>query len=196
MRNLKGITIVLMSLVMLISLVGSVSAAPLAQSGTGQVCVQAFDDVNGNGTRDADEKLLIGVGFTLSDDSGVKGSYSTDGVSEPYCFGKLAGGSYTVRAKAPAGYESTTEGQWAISLANGAQFDAKYGASKTGGAAAPSNPTSGNTSAPSTTGTGSTTSTGSGTSTLGRVALGGLGVIILLVAGFMAGMFVQRSRAK
>jgi hypothetical protein len=177
---------------LLASLANVAFAAPLPQS-SGQVCVQAFDDVNGNSTRDADEKLLAGVGFTLSDDSGVKGSYSTDGVSEPYCFGKLAGGSYTVRAKAPVGYESTTEGQWAISLANGAQFDAKYGANKPGGA------TTGSTNPPASGGAPSTTSTstgGSGTSTLGRILLGGLGVIILLVAGFMAGMFVQRSRAK
>jgi hypothetical protein len=180
---------------LMLTLLGSLAnvafASPLRQS-TGQVCVQAFDDVNANSTRDADEKLLAGVGFTLSDDSGVKGSYSTDGVSEPYCFGKLAGGSYTVRAKAPVGYESTTEGQWAISLANGAQFDAKYGANKLGGASTgPTNP-SNTTGSPSTT----TTTGGSGTSTFGRILLGGLGVIILLVAGFMAGMFVQRSRAK
>src|SRR5512135_1194526 len=192
MRNHTGISVVIILVVLLTSLVGSVSAAPLSQA-TGQVCVQAFDDINGNGTREADEKLLAGVGFTLSDDSGMKGSYSTDGVSEPYCFGKLAGGSYTVRAKAPAGYESTTEGQWAISLANGAQFDAKYGASKSGGAAADSANPTGSTGAPATA---STSTSSGGTSTFGRILLGGLGVIILLAAGFMAGMFVQRSRAK
>lgn len=190
MRNHTGISVVIILVVLLTSLVGSVSAAPLSQA-TGQVCVQAFDDINGNGTREADEKLLAGVGFTLSDDSGVKASYSTDGVSEPYCFGKLAGGSYTVRAKAPAGYESTTEGQWAISLASGAQFDAKYGANKPGSAPAGS-PSSANTGSPST----ATTATGGSPSIFGRVVLGALGVIILLVAGFMAGMFVQRSRAK
>jgi len=194
MKRIRSIFILALLLLLLGSLTNVVFAAPLAQS-SGQVCVQAFDDVNGNGTREADEKLLASVGFTLSDDSGMKGSYSTDGVSEPYCFGKLAGGSYTVRAKAPAGYESTTEGQWAISLANGAQFDAKYGASKPGGSSAnPTNPT--NPTNPSSNNAPTTSATAGGTSTLGRVLLGGLGVIILLVAGFMAGMFVQRSRAK
>ena len=191
MKRIRSVLVLTLMLLLLGSLANVAFAAPLPQ-GAGQVCVQAFEDVNANSTRDNDEKLLAGVGFTLSDDSGVKGSYSTDGVSEPYCFGKLAGGSYTVRAKAPVGYESTTEGQWAISLANGAQFDAKYGANKPGGSPAnPTNPT-GNTGSPSTT----TTTLGGGTSTFGRILLGGLGVIILLVAGFMAGMFVQRSRAK
>lgn len=193
MRRIRSILVCVLMLMLLGSLANVAFAAPLPQS-SGQVCVQAFDDANGNSTRDPDEKLLPGVGFTLSDDSGVKGSYSTDGVSEPYCFGKLAGGSYTVRAKAPVGYESTTEGQWAISLANGAQFDAKYGANKPGGASTGSTNPPTNSGSPATTST--TTTGGGGTSTLGRVLLGGLGVIILLVAGFMAGMFVQRSRAK
>ncbi len=193
MQLIRRIGAAIMMLLLLSSLAGVASAAPQLQQTNGQVCVQAFDDTNGNAARDADEKSLAGVGFTLSDDSGVKGSYSTDGVSEPYCFGKLAAGSYTVRAKAPIGYESTTEGQWAISLASGAQFDAKYGAQKIGGdSSAPSEPASGNTGAPSSSAAGGS----GGPSTLGRIALGGLGVIILLVAGFMAGMFVQRSRAK
>jgi len=193
MRPVRSILALTMLVMLLGSLVSVALAAPLYQS-TGQVCVQAFDDINNNGVHDADEKLLGSVGFTLSDDSGVKGSYSTDGVSEPYCFGKLVAGSYSVRAKAPAGYESTTEGQWAISLAAGAQFDAKYGAHKTGSdASAPNSPsTTGN---PSTTSSNSNSS-GNGPSPLGRILLGGLGVIVLLVAGFMAGTFVQRSRAK
>ncbi len=188
MQLIRRSVIAIVMLLLFSSLAGVALAAPPVQQANGQVCVQAFDDANGNALRDADEKALAGVGFTLADDSGVKGTYSTDGVSEPYCFGALAAGAYTVRAKAPAGYESTTEGQWAISLASGAQYDVKYGAQKIGGdSSAPSNPTSGNTNAPSST---------NSPSTLGRIVLGGLGVVILLAAGFMAGMFVQRSRAK
>jgi hypothetical protein len=189
MKRIRSIFSLALILLVLGSLANVALAAPLPQ-GTGQVCVQAFDDVNGNEVRDADEKLLAGVGFTLSDDSGVKSSYTTDGINELYCFGKLAAGSYIVRAKPPTGYESTTAGQWVYPLAAGGQYDAKYGANKPGGApTGPTNP-------PTNSGAPATTSTGGGTSTLGRIALGGLGVIILLVAGFMAGMFVQRSRAK
>jgi SdrD B-like domain len=165
--------------------VTAASAAPLSQQGSSQICVLAFEDKNGNGARDNNEPLLGAVGFTLADANGLKGSYTSDGSSEPYCFGKLEAGSYTVRAKAPANFESTTEGQWAISLASGAQYDARYGAKRTGGD--PSS--SGNT-----PGSSASTSSGSGTSTLGRIVLGGLGVIILLAAGFMAGTIVQRAR--
>ena len=168
----------------LFSSVTAASAAPLAQQGTSQICVLAFEDKNGNGVRDNNEPLLGAVGFTLADTNGLKGSYTSDGSSEPYCFGKLDPGSYTVRAKAPTNFESMTEGQWAISLASGAQYDAKYGARRIGGEASSSgNTPSGSTAAPS-----------GGTSTLGRIVLGGLGVIILLAAGFMAGTIVQRAR--
>jgi len=178
-RWFSGLAIVLAVLIA----ATAASAAPLSQ-GTSQVCVLAFEDKNGNGVRDNNEPLLSGVGFILADTNGIKGSYTSDGSSEPYCFGKLDPGSYTVRAKAPANFESTTGGQ-AFSLAIGAQYDAVYGAKRLGGEAS----SSGN--AP---GSPASTSSSSGTSTLGRVVLGGLGVIILLAAGFMAGTIVQRAR--
>ena len=167
-----------------VGLTGVSAAAPLPQLPSSQICVLAFEDQDRNGVRGPDEALLAGVGFTLSDASGVKGSYSTDGSSEPYCFGKLEPGSYNVRARPPQGFESTAEGQWGISLASGAQYDVKYGARRTGQSPAPGD----------TTGGSSTPSSSSGPSTLARIALGGLGVIILLAAGFMAGTIVQRSR--
>ena len=180
-RWISGLAIVLALLIG----VTAVSAAPLSQQGSSQICVLAFEDKDGNGVRDNNEPLLGAVGFTLADANGLKGSYTSDGSSEPYCFGKLEAGSYTVRAKAPANFESTTEGQWAISLLASAQYDAKYGAKRIGGEAS----SSGNTPGSSTS-----TSSGSGTTTLGRIVLGGLGVIILLAAGFMAGTIVQRAR--
>ena len=161
-------------------------AAPVAQASNSQICVLAFDDQNGNGVQDSGEMKLGGVGFTLSDASGVKGVYSTDGSSEPYCFGNLAASQYNVRARAPQGYESTTAGQWVIPLAAGAEFDVKYGARGTGAAPATDNQSNSSSS--------STPSSSSGPSTFARILLGGLGVIILLVAGFMAGAIVQRSR--
>lgn len=115
-------------------------AAPPAYQANGQICVLAFDDQNGNGVREADEPLLSGIGFTLVDASGVKGSYSTDGNTEPYCFGNLAPGAYTVQARGPANVEVTTVGQWAIGLSSGAQFDVAYGIRRSGDAGASNKP--------------------------------------------------------
>ena len=119
------------SLLALVPVLGTalvLHAAPQGQAANGQICVLAFADQDGNGVRSSDEPLLAGVGFTLSDASGAKGVYNTDGNSEPYCFGNLAAGQYVVQAHPPAGKgEATTPGQWAISLANGAQYDVAYG---------------------------------------------------------------------
>ena len=155
-----------------------------AQQGAGQICVLAFNDQDGNGVRDADEPLLAGVGFTLADAAGVKGAYKSDGLSEPYCFGSLAAGAYTVQARGAASLEVTTPGQWAISLANGAQFDVTYGARQSGSGAAQ----------PAAGGDQSATTSGSSMSTLGRIVLGVLGLVVLVGAGLLALTTLQRAR--
>lgn len=173
MRSIRWLSWLTLILVML-----AAATAAHAQSASGQICVLAFEDLNGNGIKGDDEPLLPGVGFTLADETGVKGSYSTDGNSEPYCFGNLASGAYTVLARKPADMTTTTEGQWAISLASGAQFDVMYGAQAAG---APAQPT--------------TSASSGGMSTLGRIALGGLGLLVLAGSGFMFFTTLQRARA-
>lgn len=184
MRGFRWITLVAMVAALLIG-AAAVQAAPFAQQGSGQICVLAFEDQNGNGVREADEPLLGGVGFTLADANGVKGSYKSDGNSEPYCFGSLAAGAYTVQARGTSDLEVTTPGQWAISLSNGAQFDVLYGARKDGGGAAQPAPAGGETAAPAS---------GSGMSTLGRIVLGLLGFVVLGFAGLLALTTLQRAR--
>lgn len=184
MRGLRWISLVAMAAALLAG-VTAVRAAPAAQQGTGQICVLAFDDQNGNGVREADESLLAGVGFTLADANGVKGSYKSDGNSEPYCFGSLAAGAYTVQARGASGLEVTTPGQWAISLSNGAQFDVTYGARTGDGETAQPAAAGGSTSAPASA---------SGMSTLGRIVLGVLGLVVLGFAGLLALTTLQRAR--
>lgn len=166
----------------LLALFAGLGAAQ-AQSNTGQICVLAFEDQNGNSVRDDGEPLLANVGFTLADASGVKGSYKTDGNSEPYCFSSLSPAQYTVQARGASGLEATTPGQWAVSLASGAKFEAAYGAERNAGGG-------GST----TGGTRPAASGGSGMSTLGRIALGVVGLIVLGAAGFLAMTTLQRAR--
>ena len=100
-----------------------------AQQGNGQICVQAFVDTDFDGLRDQDfEPLLSGVAFILSNESDRLGTYTTDGNNEPYCFGNLPAGQYTIQAHPQARKgEPTTPGQWIIPLSNGAQYDVAYG---------------------------------------------------------------------
>jgi hypothetical protein len=182
MRGLRWIILVAVVAALLIG-VTTVQAAPAAQQGTGQICVLAFEDQNGNGVRETDEPLLSGVGFTLADANGVKGSYKSDGNSEPYCFGSLAAGAYTVQARGASGLEVTTPGQWAISLSNGAQFDVLYGARKGDG----------QTAKPTTDSTPAQPSNGK-MSDLVRILLGVMGFVVLGAAGLLALTTLQRAR--
>jgi hypothetical protein len=175
MRRLRWINLFAMVLALVVG-GNTAQAAPAAQQGSGQICVLAFDDQNGNGVREADEPLLAGVSFTLADDVEVKRSYKTDAHSEPYCFSDLVPAQYTVQARKTATLEMTTEGQWAVPpLASGAQFDVMYGARKVAsGAAQPA--------------------AGGSMSTLGRIVLGVLGLVVLAGAGLLALTTLQRAR--
>jgi len=161
-------------------------AASAAQEGTGQICVQAFSDVNGDGTYTApDEPLIAAVTFILSNDTGRLGSYKTDGTEvEAYCFADLTVGQYTVQARPDATKvkgTATTPGQWVVPLASGAEYGIAYGIQL--GAQPESNPAN----------AGSTS--GSGMSAIGRIALGLLGVAVLGAAGYLAYTILRRARS-
>ena len=162
----------------------TVQAAPAAQQGTGQICVLAFSDTNGDGTYTSpDEPLLAGVNFKLVNEAGKSQNYATDGSSEPYCFGNLPVGQYTVQARPDPRQvkgEATTPGQWVVPLAAGAQYDISYGIQE---GAQPAN-----NAADAGAGSGSM-------STLGRIVVGLLGVAMFGAAAFLAYTIVNRARS-
>jgi LysM repeat protein len=82
---------------------------PLPVSGKGTICVQIFNDTNGNTTRQTDEVLVGGgqISVALQDGTEV-GSYGTDGVNEPHCFNNIPAGEYNVSAAAPKGFNPTS----------------------------------------------------------------------------------------
>ena len=161
-------------------------AASTQQQAVGEICVRAFNDINGDGTYTSpDEPLLGNVTFILSNETGRLGSYKTDGTEvDAYCFGNLAVGQYTVQARPDVNKvkgKPTTPGQWVVPLAGGAQYDIAYGVDLGG------QPEGGQANG------GSVTS--SGMSPVGRIALGLLGVAVLGVAGYMAYMILRRARS-
>ena len=188
MRTLKWIGLLAFVLALTTGWSAAQAASP-AQQGGGQICVQAFEDKNGNGRRDeADEPLLTGVGFTLSSETGRIGTYTTDGNSEPYCFGNLPAGQYTVQARQSAKKgEPTTPGQWVIPLANNAEYSVAYGVQLDGTSAegAPG----GASSRPAASASGSM-------SVLGRIVLGLLGIAMFGAAGFLAYRLLLRLRSQ
>lgn len=102
-------------------------AAPVGASSS-SLCVSAYHDRNADGMYDpATEELLPDAGFTLSNPNGVVGSYTSDGMSEPYCFNQLIPGTYMVQLSKPAGYNTTTPEYWAVPLPAGATASVEFG---------------------------------------------------------------------
>ena len=174
--------------------IATATPLPSPTPGDGEICVEAFNDANASQSKDTGEQLLAGVGFTLSDATGLKGSYVTSGLEpEPYCFAGLQPGAYTVDAKPPLGVNHTTDAQWPVGVTAGMQFSIAYGGSREASGSVPSG--AGPTQAPASGDAGSAAPSGEQpASNLGRIVMGGLGVIVLLAAGFMAGLVITRAR--
>ncbi|MGC9394309.1 MAG: SpaA isopeptide-forming pilin-related protein, partial [Anaerolineae bacterium] len=99
--------------------IGNLPAAPAGD--TASLCVLAYFDANNDMFRQADagEMALPNAEITLVGVSGPAGTYTTDGISEPYCFQNLEPGNYILRHTPPAGYKLTDTGQWNIPLSAG-----------------------------------------------------------------------------
>lgn len=84
-----------------------------AQSSSGQLCIRAFEDRNGNGTQDANEPPIIrGVSATLANATGLiidtaLMETSSSASSGTLCFQRLEAGQYTIRVTS-ADYAATT----------------------------------------------------------------------------------------
>jgi LysM repeat protein len=97
-------------------------------TGKTQLCVSAFDDVNGDGLLTKSEKLLRDTIFTISDDSGASlASYTSDGASEPHCFTRLQPGSYIVAIEPANGALPTSDRRWSIPLEQGTTIHLNFG---------------------------------------------------------------------
>ena len=97
-------------------------------TGKTQLCVSAFNDVNGDGLFTKNEGLLKDTIFKInSDDGALLASYTSDGVSEPHCFTRLAPGSYLVTIEPAAGALPTSDRRWNVPLEQGTTIRLNFG---------------------------------------------------------------------
>jgi LysM repeat protein len=97
-------------------------------AGSASVCVLAYHDRDANTVRDAEnEELLPNAKFTLANASGVLQEYTSDGISEPYCFTGLASGAYRVSQDAPPGYASSGPAEWPAALSEDTTLELPFG---------------------------------------------------------------------
>lgn len=86
------------------------TATPTPQ--TGQICVTAYHDRNGDGLYQPDtEERLPNAVVVLSDTLGLVGQYITDGINEPFCFLGLPAGAYRLSVQPPPGYVVSGPGE-------------------------------------------------------------------------------------
>ena len=98
----------------------------LANSG---LCLSAFDDVDGSGTREPAEMAVIaGARFEVVDvQNQAVASYTSDGVENLHCLGNLPDGRYTISITPPAGHTATTDVKWSVSLLSGTSVNVNFG---------------------------------------------------------------------
>jgi len=120
----------------------AISPAPM----TGQICVLAFNDCNGDGQQSPGESLLIGAVFTLSDSREPRETYTTDGANEPHCFTGLPSGNYQLAMQSPTNYNETTSKAMIVALRDNTQVSASFGARRDGDSCTPASNGGANTS--------------------------------------------------
>jgi LysM repeat protein len=92
------------------------------------LCLQAFDDLNNNLTRDSDEALVAGIVFNVKSVDGTTSvDYTTDGQQEPHCLATLPDGRYAVNTQLPGDRVATTDAAWQMSLLAGTNVNIVLG---------------------------------------------------------------------
>jgi hypothetical protein len=157
---------------------------------TSGLCVQAFDDLNNNLTRETDEPLVSGVIFDVKSLDGTTAvNYTTTGTQEPHCFSTLPDGRYAVNTQLPEGRLATTDAAWQMSLLAGTNVNIMLGTQVN--APPTAEPTAEPTPAPTAAAAAAAVSSSNGSA---PIALLGGGALILLAG--VALFFGLRSRGK
>lgn len=148
------------------------------QALAGTICVAAFDDANADGQRNDGEPLVADAAITITRAGATVSTYITDGASEPFCFELTEADTYTLQIYPPTGFTSTTEDNWAVSIANGESYTVSFGLT-TAPAAGRSDAATQTEQAATPAATTAATSTGSGG------ALSNLGLIVMVAAAVL-----------
>ncbi len=149
---------------------------PTPYNGNGQVCVQLFEDANGDATHDEGELSLAGGAISITDRLGqVSKTENTSDSVDPVCV-EIPEGEYNISMAIPSGYNATTTlNLQEVNVLAGDKVILEFGAQ----AASPAQPQAQPTETPPPSGTG-----------LLLAILGGL----LVLAGIGLGVYVAVAR--
>jgi LysM repeat protein len=158
------------------------------EADTGSVCVLAYNDQNEDLIyQTSSESMIPNVTLSLVGTNGPAGSYTTDGLNEPYCFQNLQPGNYVLRQSPAPGYTPSGPGEQGILLSPGQAYTVQVGYVRDGDSAAA--PPEEATSDPTETNN-SQNSNGNLLTTIVRVS----GIVALLLAIAVGVLFVLSRR--
>ncbi len=112
----------------------AVLPTPTPFAGNGAVCVELFEDINGNGVAEDTESMMGGGQVSLTNPSG---SFSRTGatktildptVDTPLCFNDVPEGKYSVSIAVPEGYNPTTDTTFTLDVKAGQTTTIDFGA--------------------------------------------------------------------
>lgn len=106
----------------------SVAAETLPQIPPASICVQVFEDTDGDGRRAAQNEMAMpDQAITLSRAGNTVTTYISDGSSDLHCFEDLESDTYQVQIFPTADYQVTTNGSWAVAVADGVMIPISFG---------------------------------------------------------------------
>ncbi|MBN1535974.1 MAG: LysM peptidoglycan-binding domain-containing protein [Anaerolineales bacterium] len=104
---------------------------PTKELGTGMICVLLYNDENGNSIRETSELSIPGGAINLNNNLGsVSLTSETVESEDPQCYEDLAEGDYTISVAVPAGFNATTETTYILSLNAGDETYLDFGAQR------------------------------------------------------------------
>ncbi len=102
---------------------------PTKEPGSGIICILLYNDQNGDSIRELDELSIPGGAINLNNTTGSVSFTNETVVSEdPKCYENLVEGDYTISVAVPAGYNATTNTTYVLSLKAGDETYLDFGA--------------------------------------------------------------------
>jgi hypothetical protein len=107
---------------------------PTPFAGNGIICVELFNDINGNGLAEDSEPMMGGGAVSLTDTTGkFSRTGSTNAINDPatdttLCFNDVPEGNYSISVAVPEGNNPTTASNHTIKLGAGQTITIDFGA--------------------------------------------------------------------
>ncbi len=108
---------------------------PADVSAGGTICVNAFDDVNGNGQRDGNEGFMPGVTIVVAGSNGEAVRFISEGAETPRCIEGLEPGIYQVAQQVPGNLQMTTAANTTVEAIAGSTTAVTFGSRSRSGEA-------------------------------------------------------------